>query len=115
MVEDVARRRAGGASGLADAVADQVLGWNPVTYDMSLADDVLKGAFGPEDDHRSSVAELRDKALELAGRRPALPLPDLEGPVSRDDGYGLAVIGWLGVVEDWLAGVRALPCGPRLT
>jgi hypothetical protein len=54
----------------------------------------------------SQVAELRDKALELAGRPRALPA--LEGPVSRDDGWGLAVLGWLGVVEDWPAGAAAL-------
>jgi hypothetical protein len=54
----------------------------------------------------SRVARLRDRVLELAGRPPALPA--LEGPVSRDDGWGLAVLGWLGVIEDWPPGAAAL-------
>ena len=55
--------------------------------------------------YRPWIAEIRDKALELAGRAPA---PSAEGVVGRDDGYGLAVIGWLGVAADWPAGVAAL-------
>jgi hypothetical protein len=35
-------------------------------------------------------------------------VPSAEGAVGRDDGYGMAVIGWLGVAEDWPAGVAAL-------
>jgi len=39
------------------------------------------------------IARVRDKALELAGRP---PVRLAEGVVGRDDGWGLAVIGWLG-------------------
>jgi hypothetical protein len=57
------------------------------------ADEVLKGLANPERrDFRYRVAKLCDRALDMAGRPPALPA--LECPVSRDDGYGLAVIGW---------------------
>jgi hypothetical protein len=106
MVEELLREHAVGAVALAEAVADQVLDWNAMVYRLFEADYVLSSAFDPADDPRCDVAELRDRALELAGRPPAPPA--LEGPVSRDDGYGVAVIGWLGLVEDWPAGVRAL-------
>lgn len=105
-VEKLLREGALGAGPLADAVADQVLGWNAMTYHWYSADYVLRGAAATDDDPRTRVAELRDKALELAGRPPALP--PLEWPVSRDDGWGLAVIGWLGVAEDWPTGVAVL-------
>jgi hypothetical protein len=107
MVEQLLSDGAVGAAALADAVAEQVLGWNPMVYHWYSADAVLRGmADSQEWDGRSRVAELRDAVLELAGRPPALPV--LEGAVSRDDGYGLAVIGWLGVVEDWPPGVASL-------
>jgi len=85
MVEELVRQRELGADALAGTVADQVLGWNVMVHHWLSADHVLRGAAASGDwDLRSDVAELRDKALELAGRPPALPA--LEGPVSRDDG-----------------------------
>jgi hypothetical protein len=84
-------------------VANQVLRWNAVVHHRTPPDWVMDS--GVAFDVRSRVSKLRDTALELAGRPPALPA--LEGPVGRDDGYGLAVIGWLGLVEDWPAGIRA--------
>jgi hypothetical protein len=93
-----------GAAGLAAAVADQVVGWNAVAYCQRTPPDWVMGP-GVGFDVRSRVSKLRDRTLELAGRPPAFPA--FEGPVGRDDGYGLALIGWLGLVEDWPAGVRA--------
>jgi hypothetical protein len=55
--------------------------------------------------YRSPGADVRDEALELAGRP---PVPLAEGVVGRDDGYGLAVIERLGLVEEWPAGVAVL-------
>lgn len=109
VVEQVEALLAGGAPGagaLADAVADQVLGWNVMVHHWYGADVVLRDSPAERRERGSVVAELRDRALELAGRPPALPA--LEGPVSRDDGWGLAVLGWLGVVEDWPPGAAAL-------
>ena len=107
-VEKLLAEGALGAGALADAVADQVSGWNVMKHHWYDADAVLRQAAArqPDWDESSDVAELRDEALELAGRPPALP--SLEGLVSRDDGWGLAAIGWLGVVEDWPAGAKAL-------
>jgi hypothetical protein len=107
MVAELVAQQAG-AMALAEAVADQVLGWNSMVYHWYSADHVLRelSAGRPVDDQVREPARLRDRALELAGYPPAPP--PLEGPVSRDDGWGLAVIAWLGVVEDWPAGVRAL-------
>jgi hypothetical protein len=105
MVERLLHDGAAGAAALADAVADRVLGWNVMVYHRGSADHVLRGREETNGwDLQSQVADLRDKALELAGRPPVLPA--LEGPVGRDDGYGLAVIGWLGVVQDWPTGLR---------
>ncbi|HKD89816.1 MAG TPA: DUF4132 domain-containing protein [Streptosporangiaceae bacterium] len=106
MVEELLTQQSVGAEALAEAVADQVLDWNVMVYHWWSADEVLRGRADPEWDHRSEVADLRDRALELAGRPPAPP--PLEGPVGRDDAFGRAVIGCLGVVEDWPAGVAAL-------
>ena len=95
LVERLLREGAAGAAALADAVADQVLGWNVMAHHH------------PESVgfYRTPIARVRDKALELAGRP---PVPLAEGVVGRDDGYGLAVIGWLGKAEDWAAGVAGL-------
>jgi hypothetical protein len=93
-VEQLLADGAMGAAGLADEVADRILGWNPMTYDTA------DGAHS-----RSDLGELRDEALELAGRPPP---PDNEGVLARDDGFGLAAIGRLGLVEDWPAGVAGL-------
>ena len=108
MVEGLLAEGAPGAVTLADAVADQVCGWAVMKYHWYGADTVLRATPAElrEWDPGSDVARLRDRALALAGRPPALPA--LEGPVSRDDGWGLAVISWLGVVEDWPAGLRPL-------
>jgi hypothetical protein len=108
IVKELLAEGALGAMAVADVVADQVCGWNAMKYHWYGADEILRATPGRlrEWDPGSDVADLRDKALELAGRPPALPA--LEGPVSRDDGWGLAVIGWLGLVEDWPAGVRPL-------
>jgi hypothetical protein len=97
-----------GAGALADVVADQVLGWNVMVHHWYDADAILRASPAElrERGLGSRVAELRDRMLELAGRPPALPA--LEGPVSRDDGWGLAVLGWLGVAEDWPPGTAAL-------
>jgi hypothetical protein len=98
-----------GSAGLAEAVADQVLGWNPMTYHWFSADYVLRHVLAGQVYVRGQVSEpteLRDRALELAGYPPAPP--PLEGPVSRDDAWGLAVIASLGLVEDWAPGVREL-------
>jgi hypothetical protein len=81
--------------GLADAVADQVLRWNVMAHHHPQS-----AGF-----YRTPIARVRDKALELAGRP---PVRLAEGVVGRDDGYGLAVIGWLGAAEDWPAGVAGL-------
>lgn len=94
-----------GAEAVADTVADQVLDWNVMVHHWYGADVVLR-EWPAERGRGSDVARLRDRALELAGRPPALPA--LEGPVSRDDGWGLAVLGWLGVAEDWPPGAAAL-------
>jgi hypothetical protein len=107
-VEALLAQGAPGAERLADSVADQVSGWNVMKYHWYGADTVLRAT--PDQLREwgtgSNVAELRDKALELAKRMPALPA--FEGKVSRDDGWGLAVIGWLGLVEDWPTGLRPL-------
>jgi hypothetical protein len=107
-VEALLADGAPGAEALADTVADQVLDWNVMVYHWYDADGVLRASPAERRERGlgSGVARLRDRALELAGRPPALPA--LEGPVSRDDGWGLAVLGWLGVVEDWPPGVAAL-------
>jgi Domain of unknown function (DUF4132) len=107
-VETLLAAGAPGAGALADTVADQVLDWNAMVYHWHDADGVLRAspAERRERDLGSGVARLRDRALELAGRPPALPA--LEGPVSRDDGWGLAVLGWLGVIEDWPPGAATL-------
>jgi hypothetical protein len=105
-VEELMRQQALGAAALADAVAAQVAGWNVMVYHWHSADQVLRGIPGRDYDHRSPLAELRDRALELAGWPPALPA--LEGPLGRDDAFGQAVIRWLGVMDDWPAGVAAL-------
>ena len=86
-----------GARALADTLADQVSTWNPMTY-YGLVEAAC------QDPQRFS--RLRDKALDMAGRPPAWP--PTEGPVGRDDGFGLAVIGWLGLAEDWSPGVAGL-------
>jgi Domain of unknown function (DUF4132) len=100
--------RAPGAEPLAVAVAEQVCRWNVMTYHWYGADTVLRAT--PEELREwgagSQVVRLRDKALELAGLPPALPA--FEGAVSRDDGWGLAAIGWLGVMEDWPTHVKLL-------
>ncbi len=97
-----------GAESLAGDVADQVCGWNVMKHHWYGADTILRATHAQlrEWGMGSEVAKLRDQALDLAKRPPALPA--LEGPVSRDDGWGLAVIGWLGLVEDWPAGVKPL-------
>jgi len=94
LVDGLLRDGAAGAAELADAVADQVLGWTVMAY--------------PPDSvrlYRDPLARIRDKALELAGRP---PLPSAEGVVARADGYGLALIGWLGPAPDWPQGLAEL-------
>jgi hypothetical protein len=81
-----------GAQAVADGLADRALGWNPMYRIKARAR------------HPERLSVLRDAALELAVRPPAPP--EMEGPVSRDDGYGRAVIALLGPVEDWPAGVQ---------
>jgi hypothetical protein len=95
LVERLLREGAAGAVALADAVADHVLGWTVMAHHH------------PESPgfYCTPIARVRDKALELAGRP---PVRLAEGVVGRDDGYGLAVIGWLGAAEDWPAGVAGL-------
>lgn len=81
-----------GAQAVAEGLADRALDWNPMYRIKS------RSQF-PE-----KLCVLRDAAVELAMRPPAPP--EMEGPVSRDDGYGRAVIACLGPVEDWPAGVQ---------
>jgi hypothetical protein len=81
-----------GARALADSLADRALSWNAMYRIKARAR------------HRERLCVLRDAAVELAVRPPAPP--EMEGPVSRDDGYGRAVIAFLGPVEDWPAGVE---------
>jgi hypothetical protein len=95
LVERLLRDGAAGAVALADAVADQVLGWTVMAHHHPQSVGF----------YRAPLARVRDKALELAGRP---PVRLAEGVVGRDDGYGLAVIGWLGAAEDWPAGVAGL-------
>jgi len=95
LVEKLLRDGAVGASALAEDVADQVLAWTVMVHH-----DPDSARY-----YRSPVADVRDKAVELAGRP---PVPLAEGVVGRDDGYGLAVIERLGLVEDWPAEVAAL-------
>jgi hypothetical protein len=91
LVDRLLRDRAAGAAELADVVADRVLAWTVMAYHHP--------------DYRDPLARIQDKALELAGRP---PLPSAEGVVGRDDGYGLALIGRLGLAPDWPAGVAEL-------
>src|SRR5258707_982193 len=86
LVEKLLRDGAVGASALAEDVADQVLAWTVMVHH-----DPDSARY-----YRSPVADVRDKAVELAGRP---PVPLAEGVVGRDDGYGLAVIERLGLVE----------------
>ena len=86
-----------GATALADTLADQVSTWNPMTY-YGLVDAAYQDP--------QPFSRLRDQALEMAGRPPAWP--PTEGAVGRDDGFGLAVIGWLGLAEDWPPGLAGL-------
>jgi hypothetical protein len=95
LVEKLLRDGAVGAPALAEDVADQVLAWTVMVHH-----DPDSARY-----YRSPVADVRDKALELAGRP---PVTLAEGVVGRDDGYGLAVIERLGLVEDWPAGVAVL-------
>jgi len=81
-----------GAQAVADGLADRALGWNPM-YRIKV-----------RAQHPERLSVLRDAAVELAMRPPAPP--EMEGPVSRDDGYGRAVIAALGPVEDWPAGLE---------
>jgi hypothetical protein len=81
-----------GAQAVADGLADRALGWNPLYRIKTQAR------------HPERLSVLRDAAVELAVRPPAPP--EMEGPVSRDDGWGRAVIAFLGPVEDWPAGVQ---------
>ena len=81
-----------GAQAAADVLADRALSWNPMYRIKAVSR------------HPERLCELRDAAVELAVRPPAPP--EMEGPVSRDDGYGRAVIAFLGPVEDWPAGVE---------
>ena len=83
---------AAGAQAVADSLADRALDWNPMYRIKARAR------------HPEGLCVLRDAALELAVRPPAPP--EMEGPVSRDDGYGRAVIAFLGPVEDWPAGAQ---------
>jgi hypothetical protein len=95
-----------GAASLAESIADQVQRWNVMVYHWHGADLVLRESEEDRLELRSELAEIRDRALELAGRPPARPA--IEGSVSRDDAWGLAALRWLGVIEDWPAGVAAL-------
>jgi hypothetical protein len=80
-----------GAQAAADVLADRALSWNAMYRIKAVSR------------HPERLCELRDAAVELAVRPPAPP--EMEGPVSRDDGYGRAVIAFLGPVEDWPSGV----------
>ena len=105
-VEQLLAAHALGAASLADSIADQVQSWNVMVYHWYGADQVLRESEEDRLESRSELAEIRDQALALAG----LPLapPPIEGSVSRDDAWGLAALRWLGVIEDWPAGVAAL-------
>jgi Domain of unknown function (DUF4132) len=97
-----------GAASLAEAVAGQAAAWNAMAYHRYSASYILEnlGNREIEQDQVRGPAAIRDKAFELAGYPPAPP--PLEGAVSRNDAFGLAVIGWLGLKEDWPPGVAAL-------
>jgi hypothetical protein len=84
---------AAGAQAVADDLAERALSWNAMYR-------IKAQAPRPE-----RLCVLRDAAVELAVHPPAPP--EMEGPVSRDDGYGRAVIAFLGPVEDWPAGVES--------
>jgi hypothetical protein len=94
LVDRLLRDRAAGAAELADVVADRVLGWTVMAYPH--ADWAV---------YRDPLTRIQDKALELAGRP---PLPSAEGVVARADGYGLALIAWLGPAPDWPQGAAEL-------
>jgi hypothetical protein len=87
------RDQAPGAADLVAHLAEHVLGWN------------VQSHYGRESQFREKVAQIRDAALSLWGRPPP---SDDEGPVSRDDAYGRALMERLGPVADWPSGVRAL-------
>jgi hypothetical protein len=95
LVDRLLRDGAAGAAELADAVADRVLAWTVMAYHHP---DAVRY-------YRDPLARIQDKALELAGRP---PLPSAEGVVARNDGYGLALIAWLGPAPDWPEGVAEL-------
>jgi len=92
-VVELRRNDAPGVEDLVSELIEHTLGWN------------VQVRRSRESSFRQNVAEIRDSALELAGRE---PLPDGQGPVGSDDAYGLAVIEGLGQIEDWPSGVREL-------
>lgn len=96
LVEEMLTRRVPGAADLAEAVAAQVSRWHLTTYHNL---PVRERGFS------SNIADLRDHALSLAGYPPP---PHDEGPIGREDGWGLAAIERLGPVEDWPSGTVAV-------
>jgi hypothetical protein len=95
LVERLLSDGAPGAAELAEAVAAQAAGWK------------VEATFTPQwnPDVQPRVADLRDRALALAGYPPP---PWFEGPVGLGDGWGLAAARWLGPAEDWPAGATEL-------
>jgi hypothetical protein len=91
---ELQQERAPYVGSLVEILVDHILSWN------------VQNRPGRESPFHFKVATIRDEVLELSDRAPALD--EEEGPVGRDDAYGLAVIKRLGLVEDWPAGVRDL-------
>ena len=102
MLDHVERLLAAGAPGaaeLAEAVAAQAAWWKVKSVNR----------YSQQVESEPRLADLRDRALALAGYPPP---PRFEGPVGLADGWGLAAARWLGPAEDWPARRRvagALP------
>ena len=94
-VERLLAAGAPGAAELAEAVAAQAAWWKVKSVNR----------YSQQVEFEPRLADLRDRALALAGHPPP---PRFEGPVGLADGWGLAAARWLGPAEDWPASAAEL-------